>query len=69
MLSPHRPISQLGAKPRSFLLFPFLAVLGPHCCVQAFSGCSEQGLLAVLELRNTATPLVVEHRPGAPGLQ
>ena len=41
----------------------------PHCCVQAFSGCSEQGLLAVLELRNTATPLVVEHRPGAPGLQ
>ena len=25
----------------------FLALLGLHCCVQAFSSCSEQGLLFV----------------------
>ena len=31
-----------------FLLFIylFLAVLGLHCCVQAFSSCGEEGLLS-----------------------
>ena len=28
-------------------LIYFLAVLGLHCCTQAFSSCSEQGLLFV----------------------
>ena len=27
--------------------FLFLAVLGLHCCVQAFSSCGEQGLLFI----------------------
>ena len=29
-------------------IYLFLAALGLHCCVQAFSSCSEQGLLFVV---------------------
>ena len=31
-----------------FFLFYFLAVLGLHCCAQAFSSCGERGLLLVV---------------------
>ena len=43
------------------LVFGFL---GPGCCVWAFSGCGEQGLLLVLAhgLLIAVAPLVVEHR-------
>ena len=44
-------------------LFLFLAVLGLHCCAQAFSSCGEQGLLFVVVrglLIAVASP-VVEH--------
>ena len=30
-----------------FKIYLFLAVLGLHCCVRAFSSCSDQGLLFV----------------------
>ena len=42
----------------------FFAVLGLHCCVQAFSSCGEQGLLfiAVLGLLIAVAFLVAEHR-------
>ena len=41
----------------------FLAVLGLHCCAQAFSSCSEQGLLfaAVRGLLIAVASLVAEH--------
>ena len=44
-------------------LFLFLAVLGLCCCAQAFSSCSEQGLLfvAVCGLLIAVASLVVEH--------
>ena len=44
-------------------LFLFLAVLGLCCCAQAFSSCSEQGLLfvAVRGLLIAVASLVVEH--------
>ena len=42
----------------------FLAVLGLHCCVQAFSSCGEQGLLFVVVrgLLVAVASLAVEHR-------
>ena len=45
--------------------FKFLAVLGLHCCVQAFSSCGEWGLLLilVLELLTVMASLVAEHAP------
>ena len=45
-------------------LYLFLAVLGLHCCAQAFSSCSEWWLLFVVEHRLliVVAPLVVEHR-------
>ena len=48
-------------------LYLFLAVLGLHCCAQAFSSCSEWWLLFVVEHRLliVVAPLVVEHRPRA----
>ena len=41
-----------------------MAVLGLHCCVQAFSSCGEQGLLfvAVHGLLIVVASLVAEHR-------
>ena len=44
-------------------LFIYLAVLGLHCCAQAFSSCGEQGLLfvAVCRLLIVVASLVVEH--------
>ena len=41
----------------------FLAVLGLHCCTQAFSSCGEQGLLfvAVHRLLIAVASLVAEH--------
>ena len=48
-----------------FILFIclFLAALGLHCCMQAFSSCGEQRLLfvAVLGLLAAVASLVVEH--------
>ena len=40
-----------------------MAVLGLHCCVQAFSSCSERGLLfvAVHGLLIVVASLVAEH--------
>ena len=42
----------------------FLAVLGLHCCAQAFSSCSELVLrfIAVHRLLIAVASLVVEHR-------
>ena len=46
-----------------YLIYLFLAVLGLHCCVQAFSVCSERGLLfvAVCELLIAVASLIVKH--------
>ena len=48
-----------------FILFIylFLAVLGLRCCVRAFSGCGERGLLfvMVLGLLIAVASLVEEH--------
>ena len=46
-----------------FNLFLFLAVLGICCCAQAFSSCSEWGLLfvAVFGLPIAVASLVAEH--------
>ena len=43
----------------------FLAALGLHCGVWAFSSCGEQGLLfvAVRRLLTVVASLVEEHRP------
>ena len=44
-------------------IYLFLAALGLRCCVQAFSSCSEQGLLfvAVHGLLIAVASLVAEH--------
>ena len=44
-------------------IYLFLATLGLHCCVRAFSSCSEQGLLfvAVHRLFIAVASLVAEH--------
>ena len=46
-----------------FFSFSFLAVLGLHCCIQAFSSCSEQGLLFIVVrgLLIAVASLVAEH--------
>ena len=46
-----------------FVCFLFLAVLGLRCCAQAFSSCSERGLLFVVvrRLLIAVACLVVEH--------
>ena len=48
---------------KKIYLFYFLAVLGLHCCTQAFSSGGKQGLLflEVCRLLITVTSLVVEH--------
>ena len=45
------------------LFYLFLAVLGPSCCVLAFSSCSERGLLSVVVrgLLIVVASLVAEH--------
>ena len=45
-------------------IYSFIAALGLHCCVWAFSSCWEQGLLfvAVHRLLLVAASLVAEHR-------
>ena len=45
------------------LFILFLAVLGLHCCLRAFSSCSKQGLLfvAVRGLLIVVASLVAEH--------
>ena len=47
----------------NLFIFLSLAALGLCCCVQAFSSCSEQGLLfvAVSGLLTAVASLVVEH--------
>ena len=47
------------------LIYLFMAALGLRCCVQAFSSCSERGLLlvAVRGLLIVVASLVVEHGP------
>ena len=52
---------------KSFYLiffFFFLAVLGLHCCVWAFSSCGERGLLFVVvsRLLIAVASLIAEHR-------
>ena len=44
-------------------IYLFMAVLGLHCCVQAFSSCIKRGLLfvAVHGLLIVVASLVVEH--------
>ena len=56
-------ISQLFLFKKIYFSYLFLAALGLCCCVQAFSSCSEQGLLFV-EVRGLLTAvasLVAEH--------
>ena len=47
----------------SIYLFIYLAVLGLHCCMRAFSSCGERGLLFVVvsRLLIVVASLVVEH--------
>ena len=47
-----------------YLIYLFLAVLGLHCCLRAFSGCGERGLLFVVlhGLLIVVASLVAEHR-------
>ena len=47
----------------NLFIYLFLAALGLHCCTQAFSSCSEQGLLfvAVRGLLIAVASLVAEH--------
>ena len=49
-------------------IYLFLAVLGLHCCAQAFSSCGEWGLVAVHRLLIVVASLV-EHGLQAHGLQ
>ena len=46
-----------------YLIYLFLAALGLRCCAQAFSSCSEQGLLFVVVhgLLIAVASLVAEH--------
>ena len=65
---PHMPVNgQYDQK----LIFFFLAALGLHCCVPAFSNCSKWGLLFVVVrgLLTAVVSLVVEHGLQAHGLQ
>ena len=59
------PLSPPPLSANSHTLFSFnlfLAALGLHCCVQAFSSCSEWGLLSVVSrLLIVAASLVAEH--------
>ena len=63
-ISPH-PRFRHGRRSRVFFFFLiyFLAVLGLHCCMQAFSSHGEQGLLfvAVHRLLIAVASLVAEH--------
>ena len=47
-----------------YFIYLFLAALGLRCCTQAFSSCSEQGLLFVVVrgLLISVASLVAEHR-------
>ena len=48
----------------NLFIYLFLAAMGLRCCVWAFSGCGERGLLfvAVNGLLIAVTSLVAEHR-------
>ena len=48
----------------NLFIYLFLAALGLRCCTQAFSSCSEWGLLFVAAhgLLTVVVSLVVEHR-------
>ena len=50
-------------KKINLFIYLFMAALGLHCCVRAFSGCGERGLLftVVRRLLIAVAPLVVEH--------
>ena len=52
-------------------IYLFLATLGLHCCVQAFSSCGEQGLLFVVVhgLLIVVSSVVAEHGLEVCGLQ
>ena len=53
-----------------YLFYLFLAVLGLHCCVQAFSSCGEWGLLFVVVCKLlVVASLVAEHGLQVHGLQ
>ena len=49
---------------KNLFIYLFLAALGLHCCVRAFSSCGERGLLfdAVHGLLTAVASLVAEHR-------
>ena len=48
----------------SLFVYLFMAVLGLHCCMRAFSSCGERGLLFVTVhvLLIVVASLIVEHR-------
>ena len=54
-----------------YFVYLFLAALGLHCCVWAFSSCGEWGLLfvAVCRLLIEMASIVVDHRLCVCGLQ
>ena len=47
----------------TYFIYLFLAALGLHCCVRAFSSCGERGLLflALRGLLTAVASLVAEH--------
>ena len=55
----------------NLFIYLFLAALGLHCCVRAFSSCGERGLLfvAVRGLLIVVASLVAEHGLWVHGLQ
>ena len=57
--------------PLKIYLFSVLTVVGLFCCLQAFSSCSEPGLLFVVVrgLFTVVASLVAKHRPQEQGLQ
>ena len=59
-----RPIYGQALPDTIYFIYLFLAALGLHYCMQAFSTCGEWGLLfpAVRGLLIVVASLVVEHR-------
>ena len=62
-MCPSHMLPKYFFKINLLFIYLFLAALGLHCCVQAFSSCGERGLLfvAVHGLLIAVASLVAEH--------
>ena len=60
----YRILSRVPCRIQQVLVYLFSAALGLRCCVQAFFGCDDQGILliAVRRLLIVVGSLVAEHR-------